>query len=687
MANKNQTIFQRLNQMIIGDSVPDDISKKSNMSGNEILFSTSDKKKYDEKLSQYKQQKLLSYQWVKARNDISMDNLSEYTAVKLMYRDADLMDACPEIASALDIISEECCVTTSKGEMLHIYSKSGRIKAILEDLFFNRLDINTWLPSIARSVTKYGNEFFLLNITKDDGILGWRELPVYEIDRLENGYLSSYAINSNNIGYNDITPDEVNFVWSGHNDSLPYRNWQIAHFRLLNDSFFLPYGVSHLQKARRAWRMWSMMEDAMLISRLDRSIERRIFKIYVGGIDDSDVQAFVQDVANNFKRMPVIDPATGQVDLRKNFLDVSSDYFIPVRDPNAPTPIETLQGTTNQASMDDIQYMQNKILSALRVPKSFLNFQEAQGKGQNLSFIDTRFARMINKIQRYLLLELQKVAQIHLFLLGFEEEMSNFTLSLNNPSSQTKSAELDELTKKLSVLQTALSDPGNGIPMMSMHKALREIMDFTDNDIIEMLNEIRLEKAMAAELTMTPMIIKKTGMFDKVDRLYGDFDALVNGVNPQSMPTDNLQGNGSFGGGGVPIMNNMGGDSFDTSSMMDLGTPGSEMNGDINSGNNEFSMSNAPAADNGNALMENSKNQKSLTKSFIKEYLSYLQECSKKEDEYVDEIVEDFEGKNKTMEEKSKKLMNKINEILTPSSTSTDDDSLDNTEIDAINED
>ena len=362
------TIFQRLNTLLFGNDsgVSSEMTKynspNSNDYGDAILFSTNDKNEYERRLAQYKQQKLLSYQWVKANNDSATDNLPAQTAVKLMYRDADLMDGTPEIGAALDVISDEATTVGSDGQMLHIYSKSKRIKSILEDLFYNRLNIHLTLPMIARALTKYGNEYMLLNIDKDNGVKGWRQLPVHEMTRVENGFSvanAPYAKTIRQVG--EQRTDETLFIWEGHNESMPYKKWQVAHFRLLNDSFYLPYGCSHLHKARRAWRMWSMMEDAMLIYRLDKSVERRVFKIYVGAIDDQDVPAFIQKMANNFKRTPIIDPQTGQVDLRKNFLDTSTDFFIPVRDPNAPTPIEALPSAQNATSMDDLQYMQNKM--------------------------------------------------------------------------------------------------------------------------------------------------------------------------------------------------------------------------------------------------------------------------------------------------------------------------------------
>lgn len=664
MAKNKLTIFDRLNNALMGSSIPKEMvtDRYSNIS-NQVLFSTKDKNEYEQKLAQYRQQKLLSYQWIKSGQDAAMQNLNGYTATRLMYRDADLMDACPEIGSALDIIADEVCTITSDGKMLRVNSKSSRIKSILEDLYNNRLMIRTWLPMISRSVAKYGNEFMLLNVTKEDGILGWRELPVYDMERIESGYPSMHPYGTSSVNTNELKPDEIKFIWAGHNEAIPYQNWQIAHFRMLNDSFFLPYGQSILHKARRAWRMWSMMEDAMLIYRLDKSVERRVFKIYVGGIDEQDVQAYVQDIANNFKRTPIIDPETGQVDLRKAFPAIDEDYFIPTRDPNAASPIETLQSAQTQTSMDDINYMQNKIFAALRVPKTFLNFQEAQGKGQNLSFVDVRFSRMINRIQEYLLLELQKIGQIHLYLLGMKDEMTNFSLSLNNPSSQVKMAELDDTVKRLGALQTALADPGIGMPMMSLHKGLRDIMGMSDKEIKEMLMEIRLEKGMAAELASTQAIIKKTGIFDPVDRIYGDFTALNSNTPPQAQNSDeNGLGGGPKGGGGAPMPGGMD---------MDLGEPGAEEGGDINGSEGEMDMGAAPEADNGGP-MESKTPKKPLIlekgKSFIEKYFEMLAESEKNaDDDYVDDsVMTDFEGKAKTIEERTNQLMNKIEMLIGP---------------------
>lgn len=577
MAN-NITILQRLSNVVghKNDGVTSNINNIVNYNltpkNDNVLYSFKTQEERDTKLRQIKQEKLLAHQWKKIAQDSMMTTAVGLNQVKVMYRDADLMDQFPEINSGLHVLAEEATTIDIHGKMLHVYSTSQRIKSILEDLFENRLNINVELPMITRATCKYGNEFMFLNIDPKEGVMGWRELNVHQVNRMECGSVGSYGGGSINMQSSN-NPNDVKFIWEGHNESTPYQSWQVAHFRLIKDSLYLPYGVSWLNGSRRHWRMLSMMEDAMLLYRLERSIERRIFKVNVGLIDDADVPAFLQDFMNTVKRAPIIDASTGQIDLRKNFLDVSADYVIPVRPGQDPTSIDTLQSAQNQTSMDDIEYIENKILSILRVPKSFLNFQEAQGKGQNLSLVDIRFNRTVNAIQQAILMELNKIAIIHLYLLGFSDEITNFTLTLNNPSNQIEAVELENLTKRIAAASSALAEQGSGIPLMSWHQVQKEIMGKTDEEISTILNEIRIEAALANELQMTTQIIEKTGLFDKADRLYGKPGAKY-------QPMQQGEEGGLGGGGGAPMGGmDMGGDFG--GDLDGLGEPGTEDMGDI----------------------------------------------------------------------------------------------------------
>jgi hypothetical protein len=511
--------------------------KNYNFSNSQPLYTTTDQQDYESTKKLMGQEKYLANQWVRSGYNLSQQTSMVTSNLKLMYRDADLMDGYPMIGAALDLIAEESSVTNSKGQILNIHSKSPRIKNVLEDLFVNRLDGHIIIPMWVRAMAKYGNCYAMLNITAENGIIGSRLLPVYEMERMENGYSSSFinpAAASNDIG--------TQFIWVGKNEATPFQSWQVAHFRLLTDSTFLPYGVSFLNKGRRHWRMLSMMEDMMLLYRLERGIERRVFKIYVGNIDDADIPGYVNDIANTFKRIPVIDPNTGQLDLRKNTLSIADDIFIPVHDKTDSTPIDTLASATNIDKIEDLKFVQGQLLTALRVPGEFLNYEQSAGNGKNLALKDIRFTRTINRIQQSIIMELNKIAQIHLFLLGFKDDLNNFKITMNSPSSQSEILKLEELSKKITLATDAVRDVGNGMQIMSMTKAQREIMGWTDEEIMDNLMEIRMERSVASELTKTDQIIKRSGIFDKIDKLYGEANA--------EYVSDGLDGGGDLGGGG-----------------------------------------------------------------------------------------------------------------------------------------
>ena len=591
---KKYTVFQSLDRAISGNwsSIEQPHVNAYDMrnygGGDKVLYKTTNKDEYEQKKLELQQNRYLADRWVKSNVSLALNGVTGLNNIKLMYRDADLMDAYPEIGAALDILSDEACIAKdSTGAVVNVYSKSERVKSILEDLFVNRLNIQLTAQMVIRAMCKYGNQFMLLDIDHKKGVKGWKQLPVFQVERIENGIVNPYGGGGMSAAVNGKNPENVDmstqFVWvDGNNSQVPFRNWQVAHFRLLSNSIYLPYGCSYINAARRHWRALSLMEDMMLIYRLERSIERRIYKIFVGSIDDADVQGYVEQVANELKRTPIVDPLTGQLDLRKNILGVADDLFIPVRTENAPTPIDTLPAGQNMTAIDDIKFMQNKVLAALRIPKSFLNFEETAGDGKNLSLMDIRFTRAINRIQQAFLMELTKVASIHLYLLGFDDELTNFTLTMNNPSTQAEQLEIENMQKKIDAVRDAVADPGNGLPVMSQMRALKEIMKWSEKDIKNNLEEIRLEKAISAELEKTAQIIKKTGLFDTVDRIYGEPGAKYMDDAQGGMPQD---GGGIGGGmmGGAPSSGDLGGASTDFGEELDsLGSPNGDDQGDIN---------------------------------------------------------------------------------------------------------
>jgi hypothetical protein len=518
MDQKNLTIWQRLSQelgpnSLLGQDIPTyKFDKKE-------LLRTQDKAEYEKQKLQAQQTFYITSQWAKIENNLYSQAVYYEPTRLASYYDYESMEYTPEISAALDTYAEESTTVDENGYMLQIYCDSPRIKAVLGDLFNNALDINTNLAMWTRNTAKYGDNFVFLKLDPEKGVVGCLQLPNIEVERIEVGMkgraTSGYGgPTASNAGVKSLT-----FTWK--NKQLEFNSWEIAHFRLLGDDRKLPYGTSMLEKARRTWKQLVLAEDAMLVYRTSRAPERRVFKVFVGNMDDADIQPYVQRFAQQFKKDQVVDPQSGNVDMRFNQMAVDQDFFVPVRDPSAPNPIDTLPGAQNLSEIADIEYIQKKLLTALRIPKAFLGFEEVVGDGRNLSLQDIRFARTINRIQKSMVAELNKIAIIHLFLLGFEDELGSFQLSLTNPSKQADLLTIDVWKEKMLLYKDAVA-PIEGIAPTSQTWAKKHILGFSDEEIKLDLQQQRLEKAVSIEIQNTGNVITKTGIFDSLDRLYGN---------------------------------------------------------------------------------------------------------------------------------------------------------------------
>ena len=365
MAQKKLTIFQQLSQVLGPDGVKlkqaqPKQAQRYNI-GNGELLKTTDKAEFERTKLQAQQNKYLNQVWKKVENGLFQQSINYETTRIASYSDFEAMEFYPTIAAALDVMMEESTTLNEKGRMLNIYSDSKRVKGILEDLFFNRLDFHTSGPMWTRNTCKYGDNFVYLNIDDKNGITGAKQMPNYEMERKEAGLFdmltSRYTSNAEE--ENNSSSDKVKFYWRGRD--MEFNSWQIAHFRLLGDDRRMPYGTSVLEKARRIWKQLILSEDSMLVYRVTRAPERRVYKIFVGNIDDNDVAAYVDEIANRFKRMPITDSQTGQLDLRFNMLSNDQDFFIPVRSEDAPNPIDTLPGAQNLDQIADIEYLQRNL--------------------------------------------------------------------------------------------------------------------------------------------------------------------------------------------------------------------------------------------------------------------------------------------------------------------------------------
>ena len=547
----NLTIWQRLSKTFGPDSLLG-MDLPTYKMDKQVLLKTTNKKEFEKEKLQLQQTVFLNNQWAKIENNLYTQAIYYEPNRIASFYDYESMEYTPEISTALDIYSEESTTPNQDGYLLQIYSESKRIKSILVDLFVNNLDINTNLPMWVRNTCKYGDNFVYLKLDTEKGVTGCIQLPNIEIERLERG-MESRTVNST------PNPNDKGLRFHWKVKDMEFNTWEIAHFRLLGDDRKLPYGTSMLEKARRIWKQLVLAEDAMLIYRTSRAPERRVFKVFVGNMDDKDVEAYVQRVANKFKREQVVDSKTGNVDLRFNQMAVDQDYFVPVRDVTQTMPIETLAGATNLSEIADIEYIQKKLLTALRIPKAYLGFEEVLGDGKNLSLLDIRFARTINKIQKAIIAELNKIAIIHLFLLGFEDELHNFTLGLTNPSKQADLLMIDVWKEKVLLYKDLVGEIPKSIQPTSATWAKKHIFGFSDEEIKLEVQQIRLERAVSAELDNTATIITHTGLFDNVDKLYHTSTGTTQNTAGGAPPAPDMGGGEmpppppDMGGGEMPV--------------------------------------------------------------------------------------------------------------------------------------
>jgi hypothetical protein len=344
------------------------------------------------------------------------------------YVDYEQMEYMPEIASALDIYADEMTTHSALSPMLHIECPNEEIKAILASLYENVLNLDHNLFGWCRSMCKFGDFILYLDIDDRFGVKNVIPVPLREVERLE--------------GEDPTNPNYVQYQWNSA--GMTFENWQVAHFRILGNDKYTPYGTSVLDPGRRIWRQLVLMEDAMMAYRIVRSSERRVFYIDVGNIAPQDVETFVQKTITSMKRNQVVDANTGRVDLRYNPLSVEEDYFIPVRGGES-SKIETLAGGQFTGDIDDVKYLRDKLFSALKIPAAYLSNGEEGGTEDKTTLAqkDVRFARTIQRLQRAVISELEKIGIVHLYTLGFKgDDLVSFRLKLNNPS---KIAELQEL--------------------------------------------------------------------------------------------------------------------------------------------------------------------------------------------------------------------------------------------------
>lgn len=357
------------------------------------------------------------------------------------YSDFDQMEFMPEIASAMDIYADEMTTSNQYRQVLIIDSKNEEIKGILQNLYFKVLNLEANLFSWCRTMCKFGDFFLYLDVDEKMGVKSVLGLPSPEVERLE--------------GEDESNPNYVQFQWNSA--GITFENWQIAHFCILGQDKYSPYGTSVLEPARRIWRQLQLMEDAMMAYRIVRSPERRVFYIDVGNVSPPEVEQYIQKVVTQMKRNQIVDPTTGRVDLRYNPMSIDEDFYIPVRGTQSGTKIDTLKGGEFTGDIDDIQYLRDKLFSALKIPQVYLSRgKDGSEDKTTLAQKDIRFARTIQRLQRVVVSELEKIGIIHLYTLGYRnDDLLKFRIRLNNPSKISELQEIEHFKAQLEVAGSA----------------------------------------------------------------------------------------------------------------------------------------------------------------------------------------------------------------------------------------
>ena len=396
------------------------------------------------------------------------------------YSDFDGMEFMPEIASALDIYADEMTVSSPIQKLLTINCPNEEIKDVLHQLFYNVLNIEFNIFGWCRSMCKYGDLFLYLDLDESMGIKSVVGLPPAEIERLE--------------GEDPTNSNYIQYQWNS--GGLTFENWQIAQFRILGNDKYAPYGTSILEASRRIWRQLTLLEDAMMAYRVVRSPERRVFYIDVGGIPEKEIEQHMSRIVTQMKKNQVIDSKTGRVDLRYNAMSTDEDYFIPVRGGASNTRVESLPGGTYTGDVDDVKYLRDKLFSALKVPPSYLTQGDEGGEEKTtLAQKDVRFARTIQRLQRSVVSELEKIAVVHLYTLGYKgKDLLSFKLHLNSPSKIAELQELEHWRTKFEIAGAATEG------YFSKRWVAKNLLNLSDEEIIRNQREMFYDKKFETSL-------------------------------------------------------------------------------------------------------------------------------------------------------------------------------------------
>jgi len=457
--------------------------------------------------------------------DVTVDEYHNFATDSCIVKNT--MDMDPILASALDIYADECLTYNELGKMLTVHSDNN--KEILENLYNDILNVPFNMWSWTRNMCKYGDFYLKLYITPEYGIYMVEPISAYNVERIENADPYNKRYVKFQVRPTDTAQAEV------------LENYEMAHFRLMSDSNFLPYGKSMIEGARRVWKQLSLMEDAMLIHRIMRAPEKRIFYTDIGNIPPAEVDNYMEKLMSKMKKVPYMDEQSGEYNLRFNLQNMVEDYYIPVRGGDSGTKIDTLGGM-EWTGTEDIEYLRNKLMSALKIPKAFLGYEESISGKATLASEDVRFARTIQRIQKILANELEKIGIVHLYAQGYRDEsLVEFKLELTNPSTIFEKEKIEIWSDKVSVA-TDMSEN----KFFSYNWIYKNVFNMSEDDIKIVKDEVVDDTKQRYRLTS----IEEDGddpakPFKKIGGKDKDEDEDSGGLDDLDI------GGGGGGGGGI----------------------------------------------------------------------------------------------------------------------------------------
>jgi len=377
-----------------------------------------------------------------------------------------------------------------KNNVLEIESKNSQIVEILNNLFFENLDINASLWNIAKNMCKMGDEFVEIipdNKANPNHILALKRIKKPEsVERLEkNGQLQQFT-------YNKTIEDKTKII------EKTFQPWQIVHFRIDDDEWD-PYGRSIFESGRKTFKRLALMEDAMLIYRISRAPERRVFYIDVGNVSTKDANHYIEKLKMKFRKKSFVNPQTGEIDRKANPLAIDEDFFIPVRQNSQGTRIETLPPGQNLGEIDDVKYFKDQILRTMSIPSAYLGGADQGGTFDSKSFLsqqDIQFARTIERIQKFIVKGLEKIAIEELIFNKIDkEELRKFKIKLTAPSNVDQLMEIEIRNQQFALIQN-IKSVGGDLPFLPDEWIYENVLGMSERDI----NQIKLRNQMQIQM-------------------------------------------------------------------------------------------------------------------------------------------------------------------------------------------